>query len=790
MRALDSNSKRQSSSTVLPVPRTAKGDGLGVQGSRPHDVLRSPDSITVTHPGDKHEREADKVADTVMSNRPPSLNSDHASQNNPSPQSTRTGAASGAPLEQNTRALMETRLGHDFSQVRVHTDEKAAASARDVNARAYTVGDDIVFGKGQYHPAAASSQRLIAHELAHVVQQRQTGQTAVARQLEYEENWKNIPRTNLETNFAATYWEQKIMEVYDLSYATDRLSKDPEERDAVLSVLWAKQPPAQFTTRQVVDVQIAARATTPIGKPVLYRFIFRPKDPAIPAAKPNVEVEFMAAGTETIPITPSKPPGSYSSSINAYRLEGFPTAYDYFTSYPDEEKYIHHWAEKQAPSKFKQLLKVQTTTKQKKVITTRETSFFVEGEKDERNKVRYLTIRYMGTFRPASETVPTDYRAKDYADVLMERAQTTPDEVGKDTLGKVNIPTGLSAEEAFAVKYYVTRYFEHYTETGTGNKVRGTRNAEVDAIVTVPNKPTPVLYTFRFRANNDVDVERLGEVGTGPFQIQVNRLDIARVPEFAEKAQDPKTFAAWLKTRYPTVPVVGKTVEEMRDNFNTEAATNADKPEWFKNYEIKILNASDGKSRLKSVHTYKEEQTADLKEFKPEELRLLEVSLETMARKILDLLKYTRMVRQRIAIEIQPDKTFKEEPKWGGFALTKGTNKTVIIFDTAAGDPHRFIGGRAGSGVLPAPAELYTHELGHLVGSSAVQTKFEAFVATHNIQPFTGYSKESVAEGKPREFFAEAFQMYQMDPEWMLTNYPLLHAWFETLAKTGKPPVK
>lgn len=227
MRALDSNSKKQSTSTVSPVPKPPKVDGLGAQGLRPHDVLRSHDSLTATHPGDKHEREADKAADTVMSNQRPSLNSNHASQNTSSLLSTRAGAAFGAPLESNTRALMETRFGHDFSQVRVHTDEKAAASARDVNARAYTLGDDIVFGKDQYHPSATSSQHLIAHELAHVVQQRQTGQTAVARQLEYEENWKNIPRSHLESGIALSYWEQKIMEVYGLTYGqgTDRLIK-------------------------------------------------------------------------------------------------------------------------------------------------------------------------------------------------------------------------------------------------------------------------------------------------------------------------------------------------------------------------------------------------------------------------------------------------------------------------------------------------------------------------------------------------------------------------------------
>jgi len=64
------------------------------------------------------------------------------------------------------------QFGYDFSQVRVHTDSKAAESARAVNALAYTVGRDIVFGAGQYSPQSAPGQRLLAHELSHVVQQR------------------------------------------------------------------------------------------------------------------------------------------------------------------------------------------------------------------------------------------------------------------------------------------------------------------------------------------------------------------------------------------------------------------------------------------------------------------------------------------------------------------------------------------------------------------------------------------------------------------------------------------
>src|SRR6266704_6746434 len=78
----------------------------------------------------------------------------------------------GRPLDAGTRAFMEPRFGHDFSNVRVHTDARAAESARAVNALAYTVGRDVVFGEGQYAPHSSPGGRLIAHELAHVIQQR------------------------------------------------------------------------------------------------------------------------------------------------------------------------------------------------------------------------------------------------------------------------------------------------------------------------------------------------------------------------------------------------------------------------------------------------------------------------------------------------------------------------------------------------------------------------------------------------------------------------------------------
>jgi hypothetical protein len=78
----------------------------------------------------------------------------------------------GRPLDEPAREVMEQRFGHDFGDVRVHADSRAGESARAVNALAFTVGSSVVFAPGQYRPTSAEGQRLLAHELTHVVQQR------------------------------------------------------------------------------------------------------------------------------------------------------------------------------------------------------------------------------------------------------------------------------------------------------------------------------------------------------------------------------------------------------------------------------------------------------------------------------------------------------------------------------------------------------------------------------------------------------------------------------------------
>ncbi len=121
--------------------------------------------LAVTRPGEDFEQNAARLSSRVLQMPEPDV------QPAPPPILGEVLSAPGQPLDPATRDFMERRLGHDFGPVRVHTDAKAAESARAVNALAYTVGRDIAFGTGRYAPRTSEGRRLVAHELAHVVQQ-------------------------------------------------------------------------------------------------------------------------------------------------------------------------------------------------------------------------------------------------------------------------------------------------------------------------------------------------------------------------------------------------------------------------------------------------------------------------------------------------------------------------------------------------------------------------------------------------------------------------------------------
>lgn len=171
-------------------------------GSCPRCQAKS--SLRIGAPDDAYEREADAVADRVMrmaggagpiapaaalvQRKCGACNAqDDEGPLQPGTDSSATAAhgahsiapssvgtalnSPGRPLDDGTRAFFEARFGHDFSAVRVHSDPTAQGSAQEVNATAFTVGRDIVFGTGRYAPGTHEGRRLLAHELTHVVQQ-------------------------------------------------------------------------------------------------------------------------------------------------------------------------------------------------------------------------------------------------------------------------------------------------------------------------------------------------------------------------------------------------------------------------------------------------------------------------------------------------------------------------------------------------------------------------------------------------------------------------------------------
>jgi len=145
------------------------------------------EGLPVSEPGDRHEREADRIAGEVMripAASPSSAASSAATAASPAEGATTptaaaaTGLSGGAPLDASTREFFEPRFGFDFGRVRVHQDPNAA---RTLEAHAYTVGTDIVFGANQYAPHTAAGRTLLAHELTHVFQQTGGAPTAARR---------------------------------------------------------------------------------------------------------------------------------------------------------------------------------------------------------------------------------------------------------------------------------------------------------------------------------------------------------------------------------------------------------------------------------------------------------------------------------------------------------------------------------------------------------------------------------------------------------------------------------
>lgn len=143
-----------------PAPAAKGGTAATAAAIGPSPLATHATSLR--SPEDAAERDAHATASRLLAAGPP-----------PWPSNARGGA--GAPLPAGMRSWLAPRFGHDFGSVRIHTDAKAERSARALEARAYTHGNDVVFGAGAWSPSTTAGRHLLMHELAHVHQQRTLG---------------------------------------------------------------------------------------------------------------------------------------------------------------------------------------------------------------------------------------------------------------------------------------------------------------------------------------------------------------------------------------------------------------------------------------------------------------------------------------------------------------------------------------------------------------------------------------------------------------------------------------
>jgi len=148
----------------------------------------------------------------------------------------------GDSLDPSARAFFEPRFGHDFSQVRIHADTRAAEAASSIHALAYTVGDRIVFGNRQYAPQTPSGRQLIAHELAHVLQQTTGPQPMLQRAVskDYGKLHKLLTRSFWHLDWAVTDAEahQALMILKALSPDDLRDTVAAMEKDGLVDTLF------------------------------------------------------------------------------------------------------------------------------------------------------------------------------------------------------------------------------------------------------------------------------------------------------------------------------------------------------------------------------------------------------------------------------------------------------------------------------------------------------------------------------------------------------------------------
>ncbi len=706
----------------------------------------------------------------------------------------------GTPLPPELRAFYEPRFGASLTGIGLHTGPHAARAARALGAHAFTYERQVWLGGGR--PALPSL--TMAHELAHAVhddphtvwrEPYETRGIDLDTPASTSGTGNAIPsgRERVATLAGRSYWEQRTLDRYALTMDTS-LSGDGELQDAVLSVLWSLNPPATVRSRQVMLVPIDARtmpapaavpgAPTPSATQtpqILCRFTFSP--PAARGGKPQLEVMRLVSGTGmTALAAPSAPSGFTPAGPNSLSFSGFATTSDdYFAAHPEEHQALFHWIENSAPASFSQLVTTHTQVPVQRgsstMRVTHSSAFHVAGSHSG-STISTLTLVLIGESDPLNlQSAPTDYRGHGTGmDFEVEKLQgrTT------DALGTVTLPSGLPADERAPVQEAVRQYFS------AGHA----RNTEVDAVVPVGSGSRSVLFTLRFGAANAVTVERIGEAGSTGGLIDVKRLDVRRVRDFPASA-NAAGLRSWWRARYPQAGALAATATategELITEMNDLLAAGIAAASWFDhNYGIEVLDAAGTTARLRATHNAPAAMAAGTVDFDSTDLRMLELSLQTLTASEITRLRGLKLGRRTSAIRRSGSTFAAGGANQYGLTLTEANGEATVLYFAPlyANNTRLFRGGGAAS-ALPEVTMGLLHELGHATGHRAgIEAAFTAWLTSNPQAAPTWYAASATAE-----MFPEVWALYHSDPHFLCSSAPLLYAWLDVLATTGTPPV-
>jgi hypothetical protein len=363
----------------------------------------------------------------------------------------------------------------------------------------------------------------------------------------------------------------------------------------------------------------------------------------------------------------------------------------------------------------------------------------------------------------------------------------------KDKLGVIEgLDQAPDENERRGVKWLIWQYFTSAHARSEEIHAVLTTGVHIDAKAGTTTS-RQVMYRLIFKPGKsatDVSVTRVTPKGAGTTD--VNALDLTAVNGFPGAAAKLGQIHDWAAKRFPALakiePKKGEDAAAYVARLGAERVKQASSDAWFTaNYDITFLSGTDAAERLQKIHGFSQDAVMSTKDVEPETRLALEQALEPLGDTFLGELRGLKVARQEVRRVPPTSKSTREDPSAYGVTHQDGTERTTILFDLINSQETLFVGT---SHIRSRKAMSILHELGHAIrtaGSTDLQKDFNAeFVSAKSkkkLEAPTSYGRSDPG----KEFFPEAFALFQLDPEYVRRELPDVAAFFD---KASTPPKK